>query len=112
MDSSRIFVRGLPPNLTPDDFVRHFSKDLPITDAKLIPHRRIGYVGYKSPMDAAMAVKYHNKTFIRMSRIGVELACSVRSRGLKQLTDAKRLMQASRNRESVRAENTGRFHNA
>lgn len=79
MDSSRIFVQGLPPSLTPDEFVRHFSKNLPITDAKLIPHRRIGYVGYKSPTDAAIAVTYHNKTFIRMSRIGVELACSVRS---------------------------------
>ena len=48
-----------------------------VTDVKFIPHRRIGYVGYKSPEDATRAVKYHNKSFIRMSRIGVELARSI-----------------------------------
>jgi len=36
-------------------------------------------VGYKSPEDAAKAVKYFNKSFIRMSRIGVEIARPVRS---------------------------------
>lgn len=77
MDSSRIFVRGLPPNLTNEDFQQHFSKLGPITDTKLISHRRIGYVGYKSNEDAAKAVKYYNKTFIRMSKIAVELARSV-----------------------------------
>lgn len=77
MESSRIFVKGLPPNLSADDFKRHFSKQSAITDAKFIPHRRIGYVGYKTPEDAATAVKYYNKSFIRMSKIGVELARSV-----------------------------------
>ena len=77
MESSRIFVRGLPPNLSAEDFRRHFSKQCAITDAHFIPHRRIGYVGYKNPEQAAMAVKYHHKSFIRMSRIGVELARSV-----------------------------------
>lgn len=77
MESSRIFVKGLPPNLSPDDFKHHFSEQSAITDAKLIPHRRIGYVGYKTPEDAAKAIKYHNKSFIRMSKIGVELARSV-----------------------------------
>lgn len=78
MDSSRIFIRGLPPNLTAEEFKRHFSKQTEITDAKFIPHRRIGYVGFRSHEDAAKAVKYHHKTFIRMSRIAVELARSVR----------------------------------
>lgn len=77
MESSRIFVKGLPSNLSPDDFRNHFSKQSAITDAKFIPHRRIGYVGYKTPEDAAKAVKYHNKSFIRMSKIGVELAWPV-----------------------------------
>lgn len=77
MESSRIFVKGIPPSLSADDFKRHFSKQSAITDARLIPHRRIGYVGYKTPEDAARAVKYHNKSFIRMSKIGVELARSV-----------------------------------
>ena len=74
MASSRIFIKGLPPTISEDDFKKHFSAKFQVTDAKLIPHRRIGYVGYRSPEDAAAAVKYFNKSFIRMSRIGVEVA--------------------------------------
>ena len=70
-------MRGLPPNMTAEEFQKHFSKHSAITDVKFMPHRRIGYVGYKSPKDAASAVKYHNKSFIRTSRIGVEIARSV-----------------------------------
>jgi multiple RNA-binding domain-containing protein 1 len=77
MESSRIFVRGLPPKLTEEDFRNHFSAQWSTTDAKLIPHRRIGYVGYKTPEEAMKAAKYFNKSFIRMSRIGVEIAHSV-----------------------------------
>jgi multiple RNA-binding domain-containing protein 1 len=79
MASSRIFVKGLPPSITEDDFKKHFAAKHTITDVKLIPHRRIGYVGYKSHQDAANAVKYFNKSFIRMSKIGVEIARPVRS---------------------------------
>ena len=77
MESSRIFVKGLPPNFNPDDFRKHFSKQSANTAAKLIPHRRFGYVGFKTPEDAARAVKYHNKSFIRTSKIAVELARSI-----------------------------------
>ncbi|TKA66388.1 hypothetical protein B0A49_05815 [Cryomyces minteri] len=77
MASSRIFVRGLPPTYSEEEFKKHFAKQLSITDAKLLPHRRIGYVGYKTPDDAAKAVKYFNKSFIRMSKIGVELALPI-----------------------------------
>ena len=77
MESSRIFVRGLPPGMSGEDFRRHFSKQCAVTDTHLIPRRRIGYVGYKNSEEAAKAVKYHHKSFIRMSRIGVELARSV-----------------------------------
>ena len=78
MDSSRIFIRGLPPNLTAEEFRQHFSKQWQITDAKIIPYRRIGYIGYRSNSDAAKAIKYYNKSFIRMSKIAVEFARSVR----------------------------------
>ena len=74
MENSRIFVRDLPLSLSAKDFEFHFSKKFPITDAKFIPHKRIGYVGYKTPEDAAKAVKYYNKSYIRMSRIGVDIA--------------------------------------
>lgn len=56
-----------------DGFKQHFGK-YPITDTRLFANRRIGYVGYKTSEDAAKAVKYFNRTFIRMSKIAVELA--------------------------------------
>ena len=74
MASSRIFVKGLPPTFTEADFRKHFSQNREITDAKIFPSRRIGYVGYRTPEDAQKAVKYFNMTFIKMSRIGVEIA--------------------------------------
>lgn len=75
MATSRIFVKGLPPNITEADFRKHFSaKNREVTDVKLIPQRRIGYVGYKTPEDASKAVKYFNKSYIRMSKILVESA--------------------------------------
>jgi multiple RNA-binding domain-containing protein 1 len=74
MASSRVFIKGLPPTISEDEFRKHFSAQQEITDAKLIPHRRIGYVGYKTPEEAAKAVKYFNRSFIRMSKIGVEIA--------------------------------------
>ena len=73
--SSRLFVKNLPPNITEADFLKHFSaQGRPVTDVKLIPHRRIGFVGYKSHDDAARAVKYFHRSFIRMSRIDCDLA--------------------------------------
>lgn len=79
MASSRVFIKGLPPTISEDEFKKHFSTTATITDAKLISARRIGYVGYKTPEDAAKAVKYFNKTFIRMSKISVEIARPVGS---------------------------------
>ncbi|KAL7791370.1 RNA-binding domain-containing protein [Trichoderma ceciliae] len=75
METSRIFVKGLPPTITEAEFRKHFSaKNREITDLKLISQRRIGYVGYKTPEDASGAVKYFNKSYIRMSKISVEPA--------------------------------------
>jgi multiple RNA-binding domain-containing protein 1 len=75
MESSRVFVKNLPPTISEAEFRKHFSaQGREVTDVKLIPHRRIGFVGYRSHDDAAGAVKYLNKSFIRMSRIAVDLA--------------------------------------
>jgi len=74
MASSRIFVRGLPPSLSDTDFKKHFGSQGAVTDSRLFPERRIGYVGYKSPEEAAKAVRYFDRSFIRMSKIGVEIA--------------------------------------
>ncbi|KAK8016406.1 hypothetical protein PG993_014595 [Apiospora rasikravindrae] len=73
MDISRVFVRGLPPTINESDFRKHFSRGH-ITDIKIIPNRRLGFVGYASPEEARQAVKLFNKSFIRMSKISVELA--------------------------------------
>ncbi|PNY25019.1 Multiple RNA-binding domain-containing protein 1 [Tolypocladium capitatum] len=78
MATSRIFVKGLPPNITEADFRKHFSaQGREVTDVKLIPQRRIGYVGFKSPDDASKAVKYFNRSYVRMSRISVEPAKAI-----------------------------------
>ena len=78
MATSRIFIKGLPPNLSEADFRKHFSaQGREVTDVKLIPQRRIGYVGYKSAEDASKAIKYFNKSYIRMSKIAVEPAKAV-----------------------------------
>ncbi|KAL7271909.1 Multiple RNA-binding domain-containing protein 1 [Rhizina undulata] len=87
--STRIFVRGLPPKFTDADFKSHFAAKGTITDSRLIPNRRIGYVGYKTTEEAEAAVKYFNKTFIRMSRIGVELARPVADEGLPRAWSAR-----------------------
>lgn len=79
MESSRVFVKNLPPAISEAEFRKHFSAEgREVTDVKLIPHRRIGFVGYRSHEDAARAVKYFNKSFIRMSRVAVDLAKPVR----------------------------------
>ncbi|KKY27236.1 putative pre-rrna processing protein [Phaeomoniella chlamydospora] len=71
---SRLFVTGLPPNLTNEDLRKHFATRYQITDAQVVPGRRFGFVGLGNPGVAKDAIKYFNKTFIRMSRIGVDLA--------------------------------------
>lgn len=78
--SSRIFIKGLPPNIKEAELRKHFSAgNREITDVKLIPQRRIGYVGYKTAEDAAKAVRYFNKSYVRMSKISVESAKPVGS---------------------------------
>jgi multiple RNA-binding domain-containing protein 1 len=78
MASSRIFIKGLPPTITEGEARKHFSAgNREITDIKLIPHRRIGYIGYKTPDDASTAVKYFNRSYVRMSKISVEPAKAV-----------------------------------
>ena len=72
--TSRLFIRGLPPTMKEEEFVSYFSKMAPITDAKHIAHRRIGYVGYQSPEVAKAAIKFYNRSFIRTARISVEAA--------------------------------------
>ena len=74
MESSRLFVKGLPPNITAEDLRKHFSKQGTVTDARAFGNRRIGYIGYKNSVEAANALQYFNKTYYRLSKLSVELA--------------------------------------
>ncbi|CAK7227263.1 Multiple RNA-binding domain-containing protein 1 [Sporothrix bragantina] len=74
-ESSRVFIKNLPPNITDDQLRKHFSGgNRHITDLKLIARRRIAFVGYRSPEEAKDAVRYFNRSFIRMSKLSVEVA--------------------------------------
>lgn len=72
--ASRVFVSGLPPTLTDAELRKHFSSKFAVTDAHIIPKRRIGFVGFTNQKQAQDAVAYFNKTYIRMSRISAEIA--------------------------------------
>ncbi|KAI1735817.1 RNA recognition domain-containing protein [Xylaria scruposa] len=80
MESSRVFVRGLPPTISEAELRKHFSAKGHVSDIKCFPQRRIGYVGFKTPQEASAAVKYFNRSFIRMSKINVELAKPIADR--------------------------------
>ena len=102
--SSRIFIKGLPPTLTDAEFRKHFSQNgREITDAKIFQTRRIGYIGYKTPEDAQKAVKYFNKTFMRMSRIGVEIARPAKAADQQQSSHAP----TARRKSAERAPDAG-----
>jgi multiple RNA-binding domain-containing protein 1 len=72
--ASRVFVKGVPPKCSENDFKQHFSKVGVVTDVKLFPTRKFGYVGYKTPEEAQKAVKYFNRTFIGMAKLSVGIA--------------------------------------
>ena len=71
---TRVFVSGLPPNLTSDQLGAHFAARYQITDAVIVPGRQIGFVGFRNYTLAKSAVKYFDMTYIRMSKISAEIA--------------------------------------
>lgn len=90
MESSRLFVKNLPPAIKEADFRKHFSLGgRQVTDIKLIPNRRIGFVGYRTAEEAAQAAKYFNRSYIRMSKIAVELARPIEDSSLPTATTVK-----------------------
>lgn len=74
---TRVFVNGLPRNLTSQELSKHFSTHHGVTDAHVMPKRRMGFVGFETQEAAEAAVKYFNRSFIRMSRISVDMALPV-----------------------------------
>jgi multiple RNA-binding domain-containing protein 1 len=71
---TRVFVSGLPPHYTSEQLGAHFAGRYQITDSVVIPGRRIGFVGFRNYTLAKNAVKYFDKSYIRMSKISVEIA--------------------------------------
>lgn len=78
MEGSRVFVSGLPPTFSNDQLRKHFSSRFQVTDAHVLPKRRIGFVGFKDPEMAKQAAGYFNKSYVKMSKISVEIARPVR----------------------------------
>ncbi|KAL2868818.1 RNA-binding ribosome biosynthesis protein MRD1 [Aspergillus lucknowensis] len=74
MESTRVFVSGLPPTLSNEQLKKHFATRFQVTDAHVVPKRRIGFVGFKSSEVAQNAVSYFNKTYMKMSKISVDIA--------------------------------------
>ncbi|KAF3394389.1 Multiple RNA-binding domain-containing protein 1 [Penicillium rolfsii] len=80
MENTRVFVSGLPPTCSNDQLRSHFASRFTVTDAHVLPKRRMGFVGFKSPEAAQEAVKYFNRTYMKMSRISVDLARPIDSK--------------------------------
>lgn len=73
-----MFVSGIPPTFTNDQLKKHFATRFHVTDAHVLPKRKIGFVGFKDPEMAKQAAGYFNKTYVKMSKISVEIARPVR----------------------------------
>ncbi|KAJ5679149.1 Multiple RNA-binding domain-containing protein 1 [Penicillium macrosclerotiorum] len=74
MENTRVFVSGLPPSCSNDQLRNHFASRFTVTDAHVLPRRRMGFVGFKSNEVANQAVSYFNRTYMKMSKITVDLA--------------------------------------
>lgn len=73
-ETTRIFVSGLPPKFTSEQLAGHFGSHFKVTDAHVITDRRIGFVGLTDSQAAKNAAEHFHKSFIRMSKISVDLA--------------------------------------
>ncbi|KAK4315251.1 hypothetical protein Pmani_013522 [Petrolisthes manimaculis] len=80
---SRLIVKNLPKQIKEDDIRKHFGQSGNITDIKLVykdgEFRRYGFIGYEKEDEADEACKYFHKTFIKQSRITVEMCHGIGS---------------------------------
>ncbi|KAJ5309522.1 ABC transporter N-terminal [Penicillium atrosanguineum] len=83
MESTRVFVSGLPPSCSNDQLRSHFAGRFQVTDAHVLPKRHMGFVGFKSNEVAKEAASYFNRTYMRMSKISVDLARPIDSKSDK-----------------------------
>lgn len=76
---SRVIVKNLPGKVTEKGLRELFSECGEVTDIKLMKtrggsFRRFGFVGFVSEAQAEATVEHFDKTFIKASRIAVEIA--------------------------------------
>ena len=76
---SRIIVKNLPKNINENDIKKHFSIKGDVTDVKIMKKengksRNFCFVGFRDENSAKDAVNYFNKTFLKTSKIDVEIA--------------------------------------
>ncbi|KAK9849355.1 hypothetical protein MYU51_014657 [Penicillium brevicompactum] len=90
MESTRVFVGGLPPTCSNDQLKKHFSTRFQVTDAHVLPKRRMGFVGFKSHEAAQQAVKHFNKTYMKMSKISVDIARPIDSNAAEDAHPTRR----------------------
>lgn len=74
VEVTRVFVSGLPPKFTSEQLAAHFGSGFKVTDAHVLADRRIGFVGFQDSISAQKAMQHFNKSYVRMSRISVDLA--------------------------------------
>ena len=79
-DTTRVFVSGLPLSFTSDQLKQHFTSKFEVTDAHVLADRRIGFVGFADTKSAQDATRHFNRSYIRMSKISVDLAKPVKVR--------------------------------
>lgn len=76
---SRIIVKNLPKGITEEQIKKHFEVKGVVTDVKILktPNgqtRNFCFVGFKSEDSTKKAIGYFNNTYIKTSRITVEIA--------------------------------------
>lgn len=76
---SRIRVSNIPKFATEKELQEHFKELGEITDCRVVKDqngisRKFGFIGFKDPNSAALALKKFDKTFIGASKIRVEKA--------------------------------------
>ncbi|KAJ5183411.1 hypothetical protein N7492_001027 [Penicillium capsulatum] len=95
MENTRVFVGGLPPTCSNDQLRNHFAGRFQVTDAHVLPKRRMGFVGFKSHDAAQQAVQYFNRTYMKMSKITVDLARPIDSTPPEKTHPTRRRDQSS-----------------
>eukprot|EP00794_Sanderia_malayensis_P013983 gene13983-15441_t len=80
--SSRLIVKNLPKDITKEKLIELFSSHGELTDLRLCKtksgeFRKFAFVGFKREKEAANALKTLNKSYIKTSKIQIEIAKNI-----------------------------------